>query len=774
MRAVRRRPRGRAIAAVALCLCLGAACESGGGGAADGLGEPASRDTEGGTDAGTPGPDGSGADDAGSLPGGNRAPVLLKIGDKVVAVGQTLSITLSAEDPDADPLTFSMFGQVPLGAAFDKDTHVFTWSPKEDKVGECAYVTFVVSDGVDFDRETVQICVTAQAEPHPPEFVPVASQYPVVGETFKLQLEATDPDGDALTYAFEGASPDGAQLEPASGAFTWTPTAADVGAPVRIGFQVSDGALNATMEVLFFVQDGGTTTGRPPVADPLPPQQAQVGQPLTFTVSATDPDGDPLTWSMRPDTAPAGATFTAGTREFSWTPAEADGGRSYEVTFEVSDGTHNAFLAVDIAVGEVGGGGTCEADRFEPNDASTAPTTLTAGTHASLSICDEAAPAPDHRDLDWYRIAVGAGETLIADVRFAHNQGDIDAQLFAPGQQEPVAVAESSDDDEHVEYAAEAAGDLLLAVYGYTGGAAVSFANDYELEVQLVQAGCVDDAYEENDTQAEAATLFLPELTDGVYGLRVCPDDRDWYRVDLTSGQRVTLLMTFRHADGDLDAYLFGPTGEEALARGMSTDDDEVLVLDPVPASGTYRLVVEGYPRETTTNGYELIAEVGGGGCTAASCPLFQVCDGATGTCVADWCGDGGACPQGYVCRETFCVDTCTSDADCRPDYRCKGFEDGRYCGPVSGDAEPPGSACETLEFCEDEAICWTGAGPGFCAELGCETDSDCPFDALCGMFAGEQLCLVYCFGDSDCLSPALSCRFVDLPAGGEEQACVP
>jgi hypothetical protein len=899
MSAERNLPPLRASAAAAAgvlltCLWLAAACGTGRAGGADGLGEPAGRDGGGGGgDTGKPGADVIAGETGGPQPGGNRPPTLQKIGDKVVVAGQTLEIVLRAEDPDNDPLTYSMFGQVPLGASFDKESHKFTWTPKADRIGECAYVTFVVSDGTDFDRETVQICVTDQATPHPPEFVPVASQYPVVGETFKLQLEATDPDGDALTYEFAGAYPNGASLDAASGAFTWTPTAADLGPPIRISFRVTDGALAATLEILFFVQSGGTAAGRPPAFDPVAPQQAQVGQPLTFTVSARDPDGDPLTYSMRPG-GPATATFSAPARQFSWTPASADAGRSFEVTFEVSDGTHNAFLTVDIAVGEVGGGGgTCQADRFEPNDEPDAATALTPGVHASLSLCDAA--APDRRDVDWYRIAAGAGETLTVDIRFAHNKGDIDAQLFRPGLQDPVVIAESSNDDERVEYAAPASENLLLAVYGYTGGAAISFANGYDLEVRVTQAstGCIDDEYEQNDTEATAATLALAGLAAGIDNLRVCPGDRDWYRFDLSCGQRFELLVTFRHADGDLDAYLFAPGVADAVAVGNGTADDETLLLPSAPVSGTYLLAVEGYPRQTATNRYGLLATVspaaactedprepndtmaqasplqgdqalrgmalccgpdwfrldlqageavaaearvlsgdltlrllaadgttvlasstssgatrsiesapaaaagtvylqvvpvtrpatyeldvirvrGGAGCTAASCDIFQVCDRATGQCVGDYCQTANGCPQGYVCRDTFCVDACTRDADCRPDYRCKAFADGRYCGPVSADAQPPGSGCDSLEFCQGEAICWTGAGPGFCAELGCRNDFDCPLDALCGMFAGQRLCLVFCLSSGDCLSSELSCRYVDIPGGGEEQACVP
>ena len=61
------------------------------------------------------------------------------------------------------------------------------------------------------------------------------------------------------------------------------------------------------------------------------------GQSLTFTISATDPDGDNLTYSA--SNLPSGATFTPATRTFSWTPSYTQAGTYANVHFQVSDGS---------------------------------------------------------------------------------------------------------------------------------------------------------------------------------------------------------------------------------------------------------------------------------------------------------------------------------------------------------------------------------------------------------------------------------------------------
>ena len=78
-------------------------------------------------------------------------------------------------------------------------------------------------------------------------------------------------------------------------------------------------------------------------------QSVDENRSLTFTVEATDPDGDALTYSA--SGLPAGASFDPATREFSWTPDYTQAGE-YTVTFTASDGTksYNLSASKDVTI----------------------------------------------------------------------------------------------------------------------------------------------------------------------------------------------------------------------------------------------------------------------------------------------------------------------------------------------------------------------------------------------------------------------------------------
>ena len=75
----------------------------------------------------------------------------------------------------------------------------------------------------------------------------------------------------------------------------------------------------------------------PPVLGPLADQQVALGQTLSFTVMATDPDaGQTLTFGLDPG-APVGSGLDPVSGLFAWTPLPAQAPGSYPVTVRVTD-----------------------------------------------------------------------------------------------------------------------------------------------------------------------------------------------------------------------------------------------------------------------------------------------------------------------------------------------------------------------------------------------------------------------------------------------------
>src|SRR5262249_39184366 len=128
----------------------------------------------------------------------NDPPRLDPIGDKVAVVGQPLTFTVNATDPNAnDPLSFTATG-LPAGATFAGRT--FSWTPTAGDLGPHD-VTFTVTDSgagdpqlIQSDPETIQIVVRASNAA--PVLSPVGNRTVAEGQTLTVSLSAFDADGD--------------------------------------------------------------------------------------------------------------------------------------------------------------------------------------------------------------------------------------------------------------------------------------------------------------------------------------------------------------------------------------------------------------------------------------------------------------------------------------------------------------------------------------------------------------------------------------------------
>jgi RHS repeat-associated protein len=121
---------------------------------------------------------------------------------------------------------------------------------------------------------------------------------------------------------------------------------------------LGSGALSAPVEVSF--DDPGLVRFRllpqvltgeanqPPTFPPIGPLMATPGQQLAVSLTATDPDGDPVSFAIRSDQPlPTGMLHGDGTLVFSPTPAEVG---TYSFTLAASDGAAEVTQTVNLTV----------------------------------------------------------------------------------------------------------------------------------------------------------------------------------------------------------------------------------------------------------------------------------------------------------------------------------------------------------------------------------------------------------------------------------------
>lgn len=134
--------------------------------------------------------------------------------------------------------------------------------------------------------------------------------------------------------------PPGSTFNPETRAFSWMPEIGQAGVYPGVGFFVTNGEFTDFEFINIIV----VSANHPPVMSSVPLKVANIGDLLTFTLQASDPDGDELEFYA--SNLPPGAQFSSPS--FSWIPEEA--GVWPAISFTVTDGKVKDTRQVIIAV----------------------------------------------------------------------------------------------------------------------------------------------------------------------------------------------------------------------------------------------------------------------------------------------------------------------------------------------------------------------------------------------------------------------------------------
>ncbi|MFB8796675.1 MAG: putative Ig domain-containing protein, partial [Microcoleus sp.] len=264
-------------------------------------------------------------------PGNERPHFTTIVGLNVTAptgtVGQPLQIQFKAIDADFDPISYSL-GTAPADAVIGTNTGIFTWTPT---VSGSRTITVIARDGKGEETaQTFNLNVIASAPNTDPTITSTPRLYTGLGQAYFYNLQANDPYGDPLTYTLETA-PAGMRID-SQGRVTWQPTTAFFGSnPVKIS--VEDGR-GGVAEQEFILNVGSQNQNQPPSITSIPRQTATVQKLYQYDIAATDPDKDPLFWSL--DAAPVGMSIDPETGKLRWNPSPDQIG-THDVALRVMD-----------------------------------------------------------------------------------------------------------------------------------------------------------------------------------------------------------------------------------------------------------------------------------------------------------------------------------------------------------------------------------------------------------------------------------------------------
>jgi hypothetical protein len=271
---------------------------------------------------------------------GNTAPTIT--GSPVTSVNQgaSYSFTPSAADADGDALIYGIDAK-PAWLLFNTATGLLSGTPTAGDVGTHRGIVVWVSDGKAqsllpaFDLTVM----TPTANNRAPTISGTPATSVVVNSQYTFTPSASDPDNQPLTFSIRNR-PSWAAFDAATGRLQGTPAAAGTFADIAIS--VSDGQVAVPLPSFTLVVTP-PTVNRAPVISGVPMTSVEVGSAYTFVPTASDPDGNALTFSIAG--RPSWATFDTSVGRLAGTPPAGTTGTFGNIVISVSDGAASASLA---------------------------------------------------------------------------------------------------------------------------------------------------------------------------------------------------------------------------------------------------------------------------------------------------------------------------------------------------------------------------------------------------------------------------------------------
>lgn len=286
----------------------------------------------------------------GGTPGNpdTNPPTITALADHAVRGWEPFGLAFTVDDAETptDALVVSVASNNPdllppdaLGILGSGGSRTLWIAPRLGATGT-ALITITVVDG---DGAVARRTFRLTVEPgnRAPAMADLPDRLVIATQPLDFVVEATDPDAtaDRLTYWLSPGAPEGATIDPETGAFSWTPAAWQGGRTHAVTVVVTDSGsppLSDSRTFFIAVEPAPAPPNQPPVVEPIADGWLQAGETGFLTVSAVDPEGQPLTYWMTGG-AP-GAAIDPTTGVVTWpTSADMTPGR-YAFDILVADG----------------------------------------------------------------------------------------------------------------------------------------------------------------------------------------------------------------------------------------------------------------------------------------------------------------------------------------------------------------------------------------------------------------------------------------------------
>ena len=516
--------------------------------------------------------------------------------------GQLVGDPVAATDDENDSLTYSLGGTD--SAAFDFDTtsgQIKVRDALDYEGGTTSYsVTVSVYDGKDIDGNsdttsdaTIAVTINVTDVNEPPQFADDAPATQTVdentaaGTNIGSAYTATDPDaGDTLTYSLDDG--DGAAFDIDSSGQIKTEAALDhetkPSYTVTVSVTDNKDAVGSTDTTVDDTRTVTITVGNevePPTFDEeIPqgqtslsrsiPENTTAGRPIGDPVSATDEEGDTLTYSVD-DQDGTSFEIDANGQIKTKDPLDYEDKSLYLVTVSVTDsfdangnpetpGVEDATIAVTINVTDV---------NEPPQFADDAPTTQTVAenTAADTNIGSAYTAADPENDALTYTLDSGSAATFEIDANGQlKTKADLNYEVDS-SYTVVVQVTDSKDDNGVADTATDAAITVTITVTDEDDPGSITFSSDPPIAGITLTAVLED----QDGVKSDVAVTWKWEIS-----------------TDQTNWNTITDAATNSYTPGsdDIGDYLrVTATYEDEIGPGKTAQTESGAILTAPPTN---------------------------------------------------------------------------------------------------------------------------------------------------------------------------------------------